>query len=87
VRLSELLGLEVQTESGRVLGDLHDLRGELTDREVAVTGLVIGGMGILERLGLRGLRRDGRAGRPFVAWDAVVRLDRRGIVVRDDAAE
>jgi sporulation protein YlmC with PRC-barrel domain len=87
VRLAELIGLEVRTESGRSLGHLHDLRGELTEKGLTVTGIVVGGLGVLERLGLRGLRRSERTGGPFVPWATVVRVDRRGVVLRDDALE
>ena len=84
-RLSELIGTEVHTESGRKLGRVHDVRAELRPRSVAITGLVVGRIGVLERLGIgapesrgRNLRRD------VVPWSAVVRADARGIVVRDD---
>jgi len=83
VRLSELLGLPVRTESGDRLGVVHDVRAELRPRSLAVTGVVVGAAGLLERLGVGALRR--RAGPGFVAWGDVVRADRRGIVVRDGA--
>ena len=83
-RLSELLGTSVRTESGRQLGCVRDVRAELRPRSVAITGLVVGGSGFLERLGIgapesrgRNLRRD------VVPWSAVVRADAGGIVVRD----
>jgi sporulation protein YlmC with PRC-barrel domain len=83
VRLSELLGLDVETESGEHIGRVYDVRGELTPRTLRVTGLVVGGVGLLERLGLgafrhRELRTDAR-----IPWGDVLRADRRGIVVRD----
>jgi sporulation protein YlmC with PRC-barrel domain len=84
VKLSELLGLPVRTESGEELGRVHDMRAELTSNEVRVTGLVVGPLGILERLGFgdprsRALVRS----KDIVRWSAVVRADRRGVVVRD----
>jgi sporulation protein YlmC with PRC-barrel domain len=86
VRLSELLGLPVQTESGESLGHVHDVRGELTPRTLKLTGLVVGRLGLLERLGIgtpwsRERLRSGDA----IAWGDVVRADRRGVVVRDRA--
>ena len=83
--LGELLGLTVHTESGDRLGRVHDVRGELTQRKLWVTGLVVGGFGFLERLGL-GAPTEGRRlrTRDVVPWSAVVRVDRRGVVVRDD---
>ena len=83
-RLSELLGTKVHSESGAKLGRVHDVRAELRPRSVAITGLVVGRIGLLERLGIgapesrgRNLRRD------VVPWLAVVRVDARGVVVRD----
>jgi sporulation protein YlmC with PRC-barrel domain len=83
-RLSQLLGTGVRTESGRQLGCVRDVRAELRPRSVAITALVVGRYGFLERLGIgapesrgRNLRRD------VVPWSAVVRADAGGIVVRD----
>jgi sporulation protein YlmC with PRC-barrel domain len=84
VRLSELLGLPVRTESGHRLGVVHDVRAELRPRSLAVTGVVVGAAGLVERLGVGALLRR-RPARGFVAWGDVVRTDRRGIVVRDGA--
>lgn len=84
MRLSDLLNVDVRTESGERLGRVHDLRAELTPRTLKVNGLVVGGLGLLERLGV-GAPESG-AGirtRDVVPWSAVVRADRRGIVVRD----
>jgi sporulation protein YlmC with PRC-barrel domain len=87
VNVSQLIGLEVRTEGGRILGHLHDVRADLGESGLVVTGIVVGGAGIIERLGLRGLRRTERTGGPFVGWDAVIRADRRGVVLRDDSLE
>jgi sporulation protein YlmC with PRC-barrel domain len=83
-RLSQLLGTSVRTESGRQLGCVRGVRAELRPRSVAITGLVVGRFGFLERLGIgapesrgRNLRRD------VVPWSTVVRADAGGIVVRD----
>jgi hypothetical protein len=69
--------------SGERLGRVHDVRAELSSRSVGVTGLG-GGLGILERLGLGApssalrIRRD-----DVLEWSRVVRVDRRGVVVKD----
>ena len=84
MRASELQNLEVRTESGQRLGRAHDLRAELTTRSLKVTGICVGTRGLLERLGIRSPESSGRAhAHDVVPWSAVLRADRRGIVVRD----
>jgi sporulation protein YlmC with PRC-barrel domain len=84
MKLSELLGAAVQTESGERLGHVHDVRGELTASSLRITGLVVGGVGLLERLGLGAPGSQARLrSHDVVPWSAVVRADRRGVVVRD----
>jgi sporulation protein YlmC with PRC-barrel domain len=84
VRLSELLGLPVRTESGGDLGRVHDVRGELTPRTLKVTGLVVGRLGLLERFGLGAPNSDARLRtHDVIPWQEVIRADRRGVVVRD----
>jgi sporulation protein YlmC with PRC-barrel domain len=74
--LSSIQHRKVVTESGRSLGRVYDLRGELTPRTLTVTGLVVGGRGLLEHLGV--VRRV-----KSVPWDDVVRIEGKRIVVRD----
>jgi sporulation protein YlmC with PRC-barrel domain len=84
VRLSELIGLSVRTESGGRVGRVYDLRGELTPRTLKVTGLVVGRLGLLERLGVGAPTSVARLRtRDVIAWKDVIRADRRGVVVRD----
>lgn len=86
MRLSELLGLGVSTESGEQLGHVHDVRADLTSRSARVEGILVGKIGLLERLGLGAPHSTFRRhGQDLVPWSAVVRADRRGVVVRDDA--
>lgn len=88
MRLSELLNRGVVTESGERLGRVHDLRGELVDGRLRVTGLVAGNMGLLERYGVVA---DGSAGagqaklhaHNVIPWGRVVRVAAQ-IVVRDE---
>jgi sporulation protein YlmC with PRC-barrel domain len=88
MRISELLGLRVRTESGHSLGNVHDVRAELTAHRLRVTGLVVGGLGILERLGLGAPRAQARLrGTDVVSWTRIVRVDRRGVIVRDDTRQ
>ena len=49
--LSSLMRREVVTESGRSLGRLYDLRGDLTTTNLRITGLCIGRRALLEHLG------------------------------------
>jgi sporulation protein YlmC with PRC-barrel domain len=84
MRLSDLLGLEVRTESGETLGRVHDARAELTRQSLKLTGLVVGQAGLLERLGIGAPRTRTRIRvHDAVPWSAVIRADRRGVVVKD----
>ena len=69
------------TESGRSLGRCHDFRGELTDTKLRVTGLCVGRGGLFSHLGVRGHDRH-----DVIAWDAVVRIEGKRIIVREDPA-
>ena len=81
-RLSDILSVKVRTESGESLGRVHDLRAELTSRSLEVTGLCVGGRGLLERLGVGSPESTGHTHK-VVPWSSVIRADRRGVVVRD----
>ena len=87
-RLSDLLGAHVHSESGKHLGRVHDLRAELTSRTLKVTGLVVGRLGVLERLGV-GAPESAAPIRTLdvVPWSAVVRANRREVVVKDGVKE
>jgi sporulation protein YlmC with PRC-barrel domain len=87
MRLTDFLNVEVITESGDKLGRVHDLRAERSQRTLNVTGLVVGKLGLLERLGVGAPESGARIRtRDVIPWSAVVRADRRRVVVRDDAA-
>jgi len=87
-RVSDLLGVEVRTESGRKVGRVFDLRGELTSRTLRITGIAVGGLALLERLGIGAPESTERIRtKDVIPWSAVIRADRRGVVVRDDAEE
>ena len=88
MRLSELLNREVVSESGKQLGRVHDVRGELVGGRLRVTGLAAGRLGILERYGVgtHGTGGPGQPkvhGHPVIPWERVVRVGVE-VVVRDD---
>jgi sporulation protein YlmC with PRC-barrel domain len=90
MRLSDLLDRRVVSESGLRLGRVHDVRGELVDGRLRITGLCAGNLGILERYGVgtRGSGGPGRAkvhGHTMIPWERVVHVGAT-VVVRDEAA-
>jgi sporulation protein YlmC with PRC-barrel domain len=87
MRLSELVGREVVSESGERLGRVHDVRGELAGEHLRITGLCAGKLGLLERYGIGTRGSGGPAvakvhGHPVIPWERVVRVGVE-IVVRD----
>jgi sporulation protein YlmC with PRC-barrel domain len=87
MRLSELLNRKVVTESGEPLGRIHDVRGELADGHLRVTGLITGQMGWLERFGIGTQGSGGPStakvhGHAVIPWSRVVRVGAE-VVVRD----
>jgi sporulation protein YlmC with PRC-barrel domain len=86
MRLSELLGTPVTSRSGASLGRVRDIRAEIHPRHVAITGIVVGQLGALERLGIGAPTTTVRIRtHDVIRWEQVVRADRRGIVVEDGA--
>ena len=85
MRLSEVIALPVRTESGVSLGHVHDVRAELTESELRITGLLVGRIGLLARLGLGAPDATERLrSREVLPWSSLVRVDRRGVVVSDE---
>jgi sporulation protein YlmC with PRC-barrel domain len=88
--LSSLRRREIVTESGRRLGRCHDVRAELGESRLEVTGLVLGRRGWLEHFGL-GAQASASSERvrdlDVIPWEAVVSFEEDRIVVRDSAAE
>ena len=87
MRLSVLLNRKVVSESGQQLGRVHDLRGELVEGRLMVTGLIAGKLGILERYGVGthgsgGPRQPKVHGHHVIPWERVVRVGKE-ILVRD----
>lgn len=84
MKVSDLLGVPVRTESGEHLGRVHDLRAELGTGAPKVTGVCVGRLGLLERLGIGAPTSAARVRtHDVIAWTDVVRADRRGVIVRD----
>ena len=82
MRLTDLLGADVLTEDGERLGSVHDVRVRRLERRTPeslrwrVVGLVVGGRGVRERLGLD-VERTGEpiAARDVVEWERVLEVD------------
>jgi sporulation protein YlmC with PRC-barrel domain len=87
--LSSLIGREIVTDAGRRLGECHDVRGELTSSSLRVTGLVVGTRGWLEHFGI-GAQASASPlrvkDRDTVPWEAILHIEGKRIVVRDEAA-
>jgi hypothetical protein len=91
MRVSELLGSTVRTESGEELGRVYDVRVARDPRSSGgahqkwrLKGLVIGKRGLLERFGIAGARRqEPTLPHDLVPWDAIIRTRAGEIVVKD----
>jgi sporulation protein YlmC with PRC-barrel domain len=88
LRLSALLGAQVVTSQGEKLGRIREVRAErqtaIPDEEVnepwLVTGLLIGWLGLKERLGLSN-EANLRGNREFIPWEAVLERSPRTVTV------
>lgn len=76
---SSLQRRRVVTESGRELGRCYDLRGEVTSTKLRVTGIYVGSRGWLRHLGI-----GSQPPPTVIPWDAVVRIEGRRIIVREE---
>jgi sporulation protein YlmC with PRC-barrel domain len=89
MRLMDLLGCEVRTESGHELQRVFDVRTEETEGGLRLVGLLVGRNGLFERLGFRNLRQmreQGEQTRPreeVIPWEAVLRIEKGILIVRD----
>jgi sporulation protein YlmC with PRC-barrel domain len=84
--LSSIHRRKIVTESGLKVGLCYDIRAELTQSSLSITGLVVGHRGRLEHFGVRGQAgatsqrvRDS----DVIPWGAVLRFERDTIVVRE----
>jgi sporulation protein YlmC with PRC-barrel domain len=92
MRLSEVLGRSVVTESGEKLGHVYDVRVKRDERGSAdragqkwqVRGLVVGRRGLIERLGLAGAAdRRPLLDHDVVPWSAILRIGDEAVIARD----
>jgi sporulation protein YlmC with PRC-barrel domain len=85
VRLSELLETKVVTAGGDELGHVHDVRARREDDgRIVLTGLVVGKLGVLERLGIGAPGRAERVrGGTVVPWRDVLESGPHVVIVRD----
>ena len=88
MKLSDLLGARIATESGDRLGHVFDVRAERVGDgppagEWRVKALVVGRRGVFERLGMRSAGDEPLLDRDVVPWDAVVRLEPGEVLVRE----
>jgi sporulation protein YlmC with PRC-barrel domain len=85
VRLAELLGTSVLTASGASLGRIHDVRARFDDRGgLVLTGIVVGRVGLLERLGIGAPGRQERLRtHSVVPWRDVLETGPHAVIVRD----
>jgi sporulation protein YlmC with PRC-barrel domain len=84
VRLAELLGTKVLTASGDSLGRIHDVRAAFDDAGgLVVTGIVVGKLGLLERLGIGSPAREERVRTDdVVPWRDVLEAGPHAVIVR-----
>ena len=86
IRLSDLLGKEVVSESGWSLGHVFDVRVELGSETAKVTGLVVGAPGLRRRLYGEARRRDpNRRSEGAIPWEAIQAIEAARIRVREVA--
>ena len=84
IRLSELLGKEVVTESGWSLGHVFDVRVDVGGREPKVVGLVVGKPSVRQRLYREARRSDvNTLPQGAVPWEAVLTIDEKRVRVRE----
>jgi sporulation protein YlmC with PRC-barrel domain len=86
IRLSELIGKEVVTESGWSLGYVFDIRVELGSGDPKVVGVVIGAPGLMQHLHGEAQRRSPTTrSQGAVPWEAVLAIEPKMIRVREVA--
>jgi sporulation protein YlmC with PRC-barrel domain len=84
IRLSELIGKEVVTESGWSLGYVFDLRVEVGKGDPKVIGVVVGKPGLRQHLVSEAHRRSPTTRmQGTVPWEAVLAIEKKMIRVRE----
>jgi sporulation protein YlmC with PRC-barrel domain len=81
IRASDLIGCVVQTESGKDLGRVHDLRASSIDGGWQLEGLIVGRGGMIARM--TGSSSDALVRGDLLPWNQITRLDDGLVSVRD----
>lgn len=81
IRASDLLGCVVQTESGKRLGRVHDLRARATPGGWRLDGLIVGRAGMVARM--TGSGPDPMVRGDMIPWDAITALQDGLVRTRD----
>lgn len=77
---SSIRGRMVETQSGRRLGKVRDLRATIGQARPTVEAIVVGRRGFFEHLGIG---KGASHRRDAVPWQAVVRIEGQRVVVKD----
>jgi sporulation protein YlmC with PRC-barrel domain len=88
--LSSLCGRKIVSERGETLGRCHDVRAELGESRLRVTGLVLGRKGHLEHFGIgaqASASRERVRDVDVIPWKDIVRFEGDRIVVRDSEGQ
>jgi sporulation protein YlmC with PRC-barrel domain len=78
---SDLIGCQVESESGKRLGRVHDLRAREIDGGWELIGLVVGRRGIVVRL-IGDSGGDPLVRGEVISWEAVAGLEEGLVIVR-----
>ena len=81
IRASDLVGCVVQTESGKRIGRVHDLRARAIDGGWQLDGLIVGRSGMSARM--TGSGPDPLVRGEVVPWSAITALDEGLIQIHD----
>ena len=81
IRASDLIGCVVETESGKRIGRVHDLRARGIDGGWQLDGLIVGRSGMSARM--TGSGPDPLVRGEVVPWSAITALDEGLIQIRD----
>jgi sporulation protein YlmC with PRC-barrel domain len=85
IRASDLIGCVVQSESGKRLGRVHDLRARAVDGGWQLDALIVGRGGMLARM--TGSGPDPLVRGDVIPWDAVTELADGLVRTRDSMAD
>jgi sporulation protein YlmC with PRC-barrel domain len=85
IRASDLIGCVVHSESGEKLGRVHDLRAQSDGDGWLLIGLVIGGGGVLARLGATGTVDGATHAGQVIPWQEIKDLQPGRIIVLDQS--